>query len=342
MEGYNDSHVNYELLGRYLGGECTPAETRQVEEWLAASPDNARILEELRNLWEKAADQEKTGVDVDAAWQRVHSHIRGSSGTTIRPPFSKSPAMWFIRIAAAFFVVVCVGLVLTLNYYRHRPETTLRTFTSGDLPVTDTLPDGSVVTLNAHSKLEYPEKFAGKERLVTLQGEAYFDVAHDPAHPFRIHAGAADVRVLGTSFHLNARSDQVKVAVQTGKVELSQADSTPGTPRPRIVLTAGMAARYDSKARKILPEAGDVENELFWKTKRLVFRNEPLAEVVAVLNATLGDSIVLDSEAIRDCPLTTTFDQPSIASALDVIAKTFNLEVIQDGHRYILTGSGCH
>ncbi|HEX2899982.1 MAG TPA: FecR domain-containing protein, partial [Bacteroidia bacterium] len=254
----------------------------------------------------------------------------------------RSPTMWFIRIAAAVLFVVSIGLVLVLNHYSRLPETQLATLDSGDHSLTDTLSDGTVVTLNAHSRLEYPLKFARNERQVKLEGEAYFDVAHDPQHPFRIHAGSADVRVLGTSFNLNARGDKVKVAVQTGKVELSQADSVAGNPRQRLLLTAGMAGSYDGKAKRMQQERGEAENALFWKTKKLVFRNEPLDQVVAALNAVLGDSIVIGNAAIGRCTLTTTFEKPSIAAALEVIAATFNLEIIRDEKHYEIKGIGCN
>ena len=85
-----------------------------------------------------------------------------------------------------------------------------------------------------------------------------------------------------------------------------------------------------------------MENALFWKNKRLVFHDEPLAEVVKVLNEVLGDSIVIGSESVRNCPLTTTFENPSIASVLDVIKATFNLEVAHVQDHYEIKGAGCN
>ncbi len=343
MEGLNEGGVNYELLGRYLGGECSTEEIGLVEQWLADSPENERILEALQEIWLQSMDAgEPMPVDVEAAWERVKMHIEDVKSAEIRKMVRRSPTMWFIRIAAAVAFVVSIGLVLVLNHYSKLPETQLATLDSGDYLLTDTLPDGTMVTLNAHSRLTYPLKFAGKERLVQLEGEAFFEVAHDPQHPFRIHAGAADVRVLGTSFNLSARGDNVKVDVQTGTVELSEADSLEGKPRQKLLLQAGKAGSYDGKAKRIRQEQGEVENALFWKTKKLVFRDQPLTQVVAKLNAVLGDSIVLGNDAVGRCALTTTFEKPSIAAALEVIAATFNLEIIRDEKHYQLQGAGCN
>lgn len=343
MEGLYEGDINYELLGRYLGGECTAEEIAMVEQWLAASPENERIMDALQEIWLQSMDAgEPMPVDVEAAWERVRTHIEDAKTAEIRRMVRRSPTMWFIRIAAAVAFVVSIGLVLVLNYYTRLPETQLATLDSGDDLLADTLPDGTVVTLNAHSRLTYPLKFAGNERLVQLEGEAFFDVMHDSRHPFRIHAGAADVRVLGTSFNLSARGGNVKVDVQTGTVELSEVDSLEeGKPRQKLLLQAGTAGSYDSKTKRLQQEQGEVENALYWKTKKLVFRDQPLKLVVASLNAVLGDSIVLGNEAVGRCALTTTFEKPSIAAALEVIVATFNLEIVRDEKHYQLQGAGC-
>lgn len=339
MEGSKDSHLDDALLGRYLAGTCSPEETRQVEAWAAESPENQALLDAYREFWDRA---EETGsgasVDVDLAWGNVQARIEASEDRKLRRSIRWSPSMWFIRSAAAVFMVFCVGLVLILSRYHRPPQVQLLSLESGDAPLTDTLPDGTAVSLNAHSRLEYPAQFAGRLRMVSLRGEAYFDVAHDAAHPFRILAGEAQVTVLGTSFNLDARTQRVQVAVRTGKVELAAADSLVGQ---RLLLEAGSAGSYDAVAKRVVVDSVQVENTLYWKTQRLVFEGEELQEVVAELNATLGDSIRLLSPQVSHCPLRTTFERPTIASALDVIKATYGLEVKRNGNYYEITGGSC-
>lgn len=69
---------------------------------------------------------------------------------------------------------------------------------------TVTLPDQTEIVLNRYSSLTYPERFRGKDRKVQLQGEAYFEVSKDAAHPFKVEAGAIIVQVLGTHFNVEA------------------------------------------------------------------------------------------------------------------------------------------
>jgi ferric-dicitrate binding protein FerR (iron transport regulator) len=81
------------------------------------------------------------------------------------------------------------------------------------------LPDGSKVVLNANSKLEYPPGFSNNTREVYLDGEAYFDIAHDPGKPFIVHTGSISTRVLGTAFNINAYRSQQFVEVTVTRVK---------------------------------------------------------------------------------------------------------------------------
>lgn len=352
MEGPIDDSALFELLGRYLAGECSPTEVLVVQEWLAAAPQNRQTLEALQAIWEQApAPDPQAQAREDAAWNRLQSRMRGTAGAPAAPaeeaaaPLVQLPrpsaARWWWRVAAMLAVGVSISLVIYLNQLRQDPKTALRTLATSDQPLTDTLPDGTIVHLNAHSRLDYPAAFAAGERVVALDGEAFFEVAHDAAHPFRIAAGAADVRVLGTSFNLSTRGARVRVAVQTGTVELSQHDSLSAQPKAKLLLTAGMAGSYDGKRNVLQAEAGEVENDQYWRTGKLVFRDAPMARVVTQLNAVLPDSIVLANAAIGQCHLSTSFTRPSIDDVIMVITETFDLQVTHNGNIYQFDGSGC-
>src|SRR5690606_33142812 len=101
---------------------------------------------------------------------------------------------------------------------------TLHTPKGGNFQLT--LPDGTLVSMNAGSSLSYPLWFGNKERRVTLSGEAYFDVSHDAERPFHVVSGDIDVQVLGTRFNMTAYRDEPGAAVtlETGRVEVSRGD----------------------------------------------------------------------------------------------------------------------
>jgi transmembrane sensor len=199
-----------------------------------------------------------------------------------------------------------------------------------------------LITLNSGSKLNYPEKFKGSKREVSLEGEAYFDVTPDKEKPFIIHSGDANIRVLGTSFNVNAyeNKDEVEVFVKEGRVLLYGYDKSSGDTNS-VVLAAGEKGFFNkltSKVRKIQDES---LNELFWKTKTLIFSKTELSMVVETLQKFYGVNIVLSNKELLDCRLSATFVNQPIDNIVDIIAKSFNLTITKNGTTYNLDGKGC-
>jgi ferric-dicitrate binding protein FerR (iron transport regulator) len=344
MDSPHKHSVDYELLGRFFAGECTPEEAARTQSWIEASADNRASYEALRSIWEQAENpSESESVNTDAAWARLSRRLgmdeAAQEAETPGLGRKSFPSWW--RIAA--ILVMAIGLswvtVRFLNKEDVLPNAQMLTLEAGDAFRTDTLPDCSVVTLNAHAKLRYPETFAEAKREVELEGEAFFEVERNPTKPFLIHAGSADVRVLGTSFNVRSSDSQVEVVVATGKVELSapQDDRAKAT-----ILVAGQRGDYSPTKGEIASRDNDDENFLYWKNRRLVFRNTPLTEVAAELQTLFPEtSIELEGEEIGNCPLTTTFENLSVESILKIIAETFNLEMTQDENTFTLSGEGC-
>lgn len=138
------------------------------------------------------------------------------------------------------------------------------------------LSDGTIVWLNAASRITYPEYFVGKERVVTLEGEAYFQVRHDPAHPFVIHTRSISARVLGTELNVSCYAHSVPhVTLINGKVEVG---STAG----RVTLQPGQEAQLTDNGN-LSVENVDVKKYIYWKEGYLFFDNEPLSEVMQAI-----------------------------------------------------------
>jgi ferric-dicitrate binding protein FerR (iron transport regulator) len=138
------------------------------------------------------------------------------------------------------------------------------------------LPDGSKVWLNAASSLKYPIAFHEKERVVELQGQAYFEIAANPHQPFRVRLGnGAEVEVLGTSFDIMAYADE-KIAQTTlvaGAVKIKQA-------AVQAVLKPGQQALLDPSAHTLQVQPADVNQVIAWKTGFFEFANTDLATIM--------------------------------------------------------------
>ncbi|MDH6058397.1 FecR family protein, partial [Umezakia ovalisporum] len=197
----------------------------------------------------------------------------------------------------------------------------------------------SRVTLNRASRLRYAAEFGGETRLVALTGEAFFDVKRNELKPFVIEARGTEVRVLGTSFNVNAATPDVTVTVATGTVRFS--GKTEKNRRPAVVLAKDETATFRAERDTILKGNRANPNALAYKTRVLLFENTPLSEVVEALNHTYGANLTL-ARALRTCPLTATFDNEPLDTVLGVLADTYRLSIERgpDG-RIAIEGDGC-
>lgn len=140
------------------------------------------------------------------------------------------------------------------------------------------LPDGSTVMLNAESSITYPIAFTGKERMVTISGEAYFEVAKNKNMPFRVHFGDQTVEVLGTHFNISAYKDQpaFKTTLLEGSVKISKGQENQ-------LLVPGQQAVYEPGSHKFNVKTVDTDDILAWKNGLFLFDNTEIDNVMLQL-----------------------------------------------------------
>jgi transmembrane sensor len=193
------------------------------------------------------------------------------------------------------------------------------------------LPDGSAVELNAGSSLSYTRGFAWLPglsrgmRSVSLQGEAFFDV-RPGVRPFRVEAGPADVRVLGTRFNVRARGSgaavDARVEVEEGRVEVWDADRTSS-----LILSAGEAARFRPGSGRLAREAVEPTRIASWRSGGLTVVDEPLSAILLELSLRYGVRVVLtDPEAGRPRLSVYYPELDSLESVLSDLATQQNLQ----------------
>ncbi|CDA83986.1 FecR family protein [uncultured Bacteroides sp.] len=137
------------------------------------------------------------------------------------------------------------------------------------------LSDGTEVLLNSDSRLSYPTVFKGKERIVSLEGEAYFSVTKDAEHPFIVKSGSVQVRVLGTEFNVRSYSpEDIRVTLIEGKVSVS--DTCGMQP---VEMTPGQSAQLVSDGTFAIDEI-DTESLVYWKDGFFYFDNVALVDMM--------------------------------------------------------------
>ena len=166
------------------------------------------------------------------------------------------------------------------------------------------LSDGTRVHLNCETEFRYPVKFAAGERRVYLDGEAFFEVAHDAEHPFIVKANQINVEVLGTRFNVKAyeEDDWIEVSLSEGKVEVQSEDK-----KRRIFLSPGEQAYYDKHNHSLTTRTVDIAHYTSWRNGIYYFRALPLKEIVKQLERIFNVNICITSSNIEDIILTGDF-----------------------------------
>ncbi|MBP8960059.1 MAG: FecR domain-containing protein [Bacteroidales bacterium] len=282
------------------------------------------ILEKYWKATESGFNPEE--IDVDSAWEKIISGITEANSTSI-----KKNNRSYLKIAAA------ITLILTLSaavlYITRTSQSNYVVVSTGEKDAVKeiSLPGGNRVWLNRNSTLSYKTKPDDNSKNIKLSGEGYFDIVHDPSHPFIIDAGKATIRVIGTTFNVITSNSkkEVEVFVESGNVLLSTVSGKD------VVLEPGYIGRADNKsAIKIL---NNNKNYLAWKTGLLVYEDTPLNEVLHDLNRVYGINITVEDPSILDYRITSTFDKDPGETIINVICITFNLNYVKDNADYHLS-----
>ncbi len=343
----NSSHANIseELLARYLADTASDSERNDVEAWLSESEANARELAAYRLIWDHTATMKKSSatVDTDAAWNKMKGKMAAGKTPVISPgaptwepktiefrPEVKKRRLPVTVWAAAMIAILVMAFGWFFLISDKAPES-LHVATTNNT-TEQLLPDGTKVFLNYNSRITYPEHFNGDLRTVSLQGEAFFDVKPDPAHPFVIQANGTEIRVLGTSFNVKAYNEApVRVDVATGKVRVSK-------DAHRVELVKGQSAEVLKDSIRSLQAN---MNLMGYRTQVYEFNAADLQDVVSSIRDGYHVDVRLSNDKIAQCRLTIRFEKEPVDATLSVIAETLDLNLRKEGKVYWLDGNGC-
>lgn len=333
----------WDLVAKYLSGDAGTAEKQAVETWAAVSQKNRKELAEAKTLFEKTDEYYQfKSFNTNAAWEKIRQKT-GSKTISIAPPKKqlKVSISTFYKYAA---ILVLAFLLGTAGYYfglRNQLQNVYSEVISAEKQVVNEyiLPDGSVVTLNSNSKLQFPKKFKNNFREVTITGEAFFDVQPNPEKPFIINAGNAQIKVLGTSFNVSAYPENktLEVVVETGTVQVVSTEKLNTLETAEILLKPGEKGTFVNSLGTLEKGLNSDPNYLAWKTHNLVFENTPLNEVVHYLNKTYHTDIQLKGKNLNNLVLTAQFEKKPIEFILNVVQITFGLQLEQNNDIYILS-----
>ncbi|RRA98915.1 FecR family protein [Larkinella rosea] len=333
----DDNYPSPELLEKYLSGRCSPDEAQRVERWYDSFENRPDLAEKHPQTQESAYSRR--------ILQQIRQRIENAEPNPVRPlRFGRN---WFWALGG----VAAALLVLTLGFWQfQRIETTEKPVSVSPKMAERTLenktrtilrrelPDGSVVWLSPATKLHFPERFAASQRIVQLEGEAFFEVHRDTTRPFVIQTGKLKTEVLGTTFNVRAyrNSARFEVSVVTGKVAVSVANQQP------VLLTARQQAVFNPKAESLaktkLPRFAKPKP---WEPATIAFEWASLRQVADALEETFGVRIQFRNPALQNCKLRADFTNMRLPVILNLLCKTTDASYTLDGQNIELDGLGC-
>lgn len=329
----------YDLLGRKLSGECKAPELEELESILQSHP-------ELQSFYNQIVthSSEVTEVDVETAYlahyakmmytRRSPDKVKGEV-VPFNRYFSVKRTLGKVLVAAS----AILALVLTWPLFKKNksvPDNKLAIATTGTYTESRsimTLPDGSVVHLNAKSKVSYGEGFGKTTREVFLTGEAYFEVTHNEQLPFIVHTGEADIKVLGTRFNVRnyANEHRMEAALLTGSIELTLHTDTQHKiilkPSDKIVVKKNAdgdtaMTSYD-QVKKVERTSIKVQDsvivETSWLDDKMAFYDKPLSEIALDLERQFDVHIEFKNKAVSGYKYTGVYDEDSAVEILKIL-----------------------
>ena len=388
--GQEHKEYTWNLIAKKLTGEATPEELRELEILLRNNPDLHYPMQTITDLWKgtNSRDRKQAEIAFNRHLDRMEDlkidyhlpvtptpEVSAEGGTTNAPAVadtypwqeSTSKRRFSTRHAVTLAAVLC-GLVFMTWFYTRTSHSSdaiaatpvVRTpdqagseiFTASGSRTHLALPDGTLVWLNAGSRVNYPKNFGATLREVSLTGEAFFDVAPNANKPFVIHTTRIDIKVLGTRFNVKSYpSDKTTEATLIrGSIEVSIKNKN----RDKIIMKPNeklVVSNEDSISLERTPRRKDIREsaslvtigkptyeknsgaiiETSWVDNKLIFQDEDFTDLARQMERWYGVSIHFQSDAQGELRFTGIFEKETIQQALDALKLTANFHYSIEG-----------
>ncbi len=343
----------FEMVIKDLVGDITPQEGQELQNIMREDTVSARQYDMFRTYW---AQNHTDYIDGRRLFENVQmkiNELENEAGTPVMQPqmkpVHKTGRVRWMAAAASLALLISAGA----TYYIYMRDVMMQKVTAKGQKSTFIMEDGTRVTLNADSKLEYSKDFASKNREVYLTGEAFFDVHADPQKPFIIHTSKMDIKVLGTAFNVKSYPDDAssEATLIKGAIEVTVTDN----PSEKIILKPSqklVLTNFDSTKRKavsirdLTPNVPSVPSvtsmtylndkkdssvvmETSWLQNKLVFQDEDFGTLAKRMERWYNISIHFNRVGYRQLRFTGVLEGETIAEALNALhlTESFNYKI---------------
>ena len=287
------------MLDRFYRGECSQEEVQAVLRWFQDHNMSPEKEQELQAVWQQAGEARaaEPAHDSERIFSRIKAQIQEPQEETgtISPFLQPQQPQFWLKAAAAVLLPLCLIWALVQYGSSDRAAAVyVSVSTAPGVKKTINLSDGSVITLNAGSKVSFRENFAADKREIVLRGEAFFEVAKDSLRPFIVRTGNISTQALGTSFNINYSlyDTAITVALATGVVQIEKQERDEQRHLARLVPGQQLSFSKVSQHHAVAPF--NRKEVLGWRQGVLYFRQASMDQVIRKLENWYGVDISVD------------------------------------------------
>ncbi len=327
------------LLRRFLEGKASPRERKSVSNW-------------IDGFGEKKANTVSEN-EIDQVGERLWTKIQNQTLLDSRAKRNVKMQTWAtmgIAASIAAILIVFVSDPIPSDFTHAVLHPTSLSNDHSDVINEDNavkmvnLPDGSLVLLQPNARISFTMPSGSSQRVINLEGDAFFEVERDTLRPFVVYAGSLTTTVLGTSFRIQSsgKNKFTKVLVESGKVTVAMNIGSYQKTNQQVILVPNQQALFDPSTQLLTTSV--VENPLILRKSivRKVYDATPIIEILMNLEKAYGISIHFNKDIISSCKVTTAFSDETLYERLDILSKAIDASYSLDGTTILFESNGCN
>lgn len=331
-----DKETNISLLECFMRGETSPDEEQILFDWLHSPEAKEQLSIYYQKTWQNS-DNKLVAEVQGRMFERVKSQMRNATLELNRRKQKRiMQVKRLFQYAAIILLIIGAGIgghLYTVSLTV--PSTTGKNYlvqTGKGQRANITLPDGTVVWLNSYTQLHYNANYGTTQRIVSLTGEAYFEVAKDKEKPFIVETEGMNVEALGTTFNVKAYREDSRIVTTlfSGSVHVS-------SDKDNVILSPEENATFERSSGKLIMHKPDNPSYAkMWRNNDLVFNGETLEEIAVLLNRMYNVQIVFKSESIKKHSFSGVICNNSLDNVIELISLTSPITYEAHGDTIIL------
>ncbi len=315
----------YDLIISDLDGSISKSDKKIICNWRSLSKENEDIYNGIAVVFndiELLPEYQK--LDTNASWDDFRQTLETGIQNDHEVPAGAASKPGNIRYLKRYASIAASLLLISWFAVRFfKADNTMRIATGPAQHKKITMPDGSQVLLNQNTEILYNKNKYSQNRVIDMvRGEAYFDVIHNNAYPFRINAFNFQIKDIGTSFNVKCDGKSVLVTVSSGAVSLSD-----NLNKHTVTLRASQKGIGNVTSSEIISAANDQTNYKAWADHNFQFLNVTMAEVVKEVSEAYGTHILMADSTMGRKKITLAFRNQDIDSVMSIIGQTMQLKI---------------